>query len=281
MQGAKAGHGSIFVMSSQVVSGQVGLKATMPALRAIGHETVTLPTTLLSAHPAAFPENGAPAGGPIEPMQMVEIADWLLTAGALDNCAAILTGYLPSAAHIDAAAQIIAKIKAVNPQVFYCCDPICGDDGRLYLPEEVMHGLGDRLLPLADMATPNLYELQRLAGRDGFADEVEAVDAARDLGVAHMVVTSAPAAAERIAALAVTADEVLRCETARAPTAPYGMGDFFAALYLGLHLAEEPKALGIACATLAQMAAANMETSTLPHGPVHIAAAAIQDKLNI
>ena len=132
-------------MSSQVVSGQVGLKATMPALRAIGHETVTLPTTLLSAHPAAFPENGAPAGGPIEPMQMVEIADWLLTAGALDNCAAILTGYLPSAAHIDAAAQIIAKIKAVNPQVFYCCDPICGDEGRLYLPEEVMHGLGDRL----------------------------------------------------------------------------------------------------------------------------------------
>ena len=281
MQGAKAGHGSIFVMSSHVVSGQVGLKATMPALRAIGHETVTLPTTLLSAHPAAFPAKGAPAGGPIEPGQMIEIADWLLAAGALDHCTAILSGYLPSAAHIDAAAQIIAKIKAVNPQVFYCCDPICGDEGRLYLPEEVMHGLRDRLLPLADMATPNLYELQRLAGRDGFADEVEAVDAARDLGVAHMVVTSAPAAAERIAALAVTADKVLRCETARAPKAPYGMGDFFAALYLGLHLAEEPKALGIACATLAQMAAANMETSTLPHGPVHIAAAAIQDKLNI
>ncbi|HAT08220.1 MAG TPA: pyridoxal kinase [Rhodobiaceae bacterium] len=281
MERAKAGHGSIFVMSSQVVSGQVGLKATMPALRAVGHETVTLPTTLLSAHPAAFPENGAPAGGPVEPMQMVEIGDWLLTAGALDHCAAILTGYLPSAAHIDAAARIIAKIKAVNPHIFYCCDPICGDEGRLYLPEEVMHGLRDRLLPLADMATPNLYELQRLAGRDGFADEVEVVDAARDLGVAHMVVTSAPAAAERIAALAVTADEVLRCETARAPKAPYGMGDFFAALYLSLHLAKEPKALGIACATLAQMAAANMETSTLPHGPVHIAAAAIQDKLNI
>ncbi|MGB0477974.1 MAG: bifunctional hydroxymethylpyrimidine kinase/phosphomethylpyrimidine kinase [Parvibaculales bacterium] len=281
MQAAKRGQGSIFVMSSHVVSGQVGLKATMPALRALGHETVTLPTTLLSAHPAAFPAQGTPAGGPIEPSRMLDIADWLLAAGALDDCAAILTGYLPTPAHIDAAAQIIAKIKAVNPQVFYCCDPICGDDGRLYLPEEVMHGLRDRLLPLAQMATPNLYELQMLAGRDGFADEVEAVDAARDLGVAHMVITSAPAPAERIAALAVTAHEVLRCETARAPKAPYGMGDFFAALYLGLHLAEEPKALGIACATLAQMAAANMETSTLPHGPVHIAAAAIQDKLNI
>ena len=281
MQGTKVGQGSIVVMSSQVVSGQVGLKATMPALRAMGHETVTLPTTLLSAHPAAFPAHSAPAGGPIEPSRMLEIADWLLAAGALDSCAAILTGYLPSPAHIDAAAQIIAKVKAVNPNVFYCCDPICGDNGRLYLPEEVMHGLRDRLLPLADMATPNLFELQMLAGRDGFADEVEVVDAARDLGLVHMVITSAPAAEGRIAALAVTQEDVLRCETARAPRAPHGMGDFFAALYLALSLAEEPKALGIACATLAQMAATNMETSSLPHGPVQIAAAAIQDKLNI
>jgi pyridoxine kinase len=268
-------------MSSQVVSGQVGLKATMPALRAIGHESVTLPTTLLSAHPAAFPSKGAPAGGPIEPSRMLDIAEWLLAAGALDDCAAILTGYLPTPAHIDAAAQIIAKIKAVNPQVFFCCDPICGDDGNLYLPDEVMHGLRDRLLPLADMATPNLFELQMLAGRDGFADEIEVVDAARDMDVAHMVITSAPAPEGRIAALAVKQAEVLRCETARAPKAPHGMGDFFAALYLGLSLAEEPKALGIACATLAQMAAANMETSSLPHTPVQIAAAAIQDKLNI
>ena len=139
------GRRSVFIISSQVVSGLVGLKATMPALRAMGFETITLPTTLLSAHPAAFPEQGAPAGGPVEPERMIEIADWLLAAGALDNCAAVLTGYLPSPAHIDAAAQIIAGIKAVKRDVFYCCDPICGDHEKLYLPENVMHGLRDRL----------------------------------------------------------------------------------------------------------------------------------------
>lgn len=274
------GRRSVFIISSQVVSGLVGLKATMPALRAMGFETITLPTTLLSAHPSAFPEQGAPAGGPVEPERMIEIADWLLAAGALDNCAAVLTGYLPSPAHIDAAAQIIAGIKAVKRDVFYCCDPICGDHEKLYLPENVMHGLRDRLLPLADMATPNLFELQMLSGRDGFADEVEIIDAARDLGIAHMVVTSAPAPAGRIATLSIGAD-ILRCETAKAPEAPYGMGDFFGALYLALHLNDDPKALGIACATLGQMAATNMETKSLPHGPVQMAAAAIQDKLNI
>ena len=270
--------GSIFVISSQVVSGLVGLKAIMPALRALDYETVTLPTTLLAAHPAAFPDQGRPAGGPMEAAQMVEVADWLIAAGALDSCRAILTGYLPSSAHIDAAAQIIAKIKAVRPDMFYCCDPICGDNGALYLPQEVAAGLADRLLPLADMATPNLFELGHLTGAAGLDNTDSVIDAARSLDMSHIVVTSAPAPQERIATMAI--DEMIwRCETARAPRAPSGMGDFFAALYLGLYLDGDAKALGIAAATLADMAMRNMQTATLPHGPVKLAAPAIADKL--
>lgn len=272
--------GSIFVISSQVVSGLVGLKAAMPAMRALGYETVTLPTTLLAAHPAAYPQNGPPAGGALPPEQMVDIADWLLKAGALDKCEAILTGYLPSAAHVDAAAQIVARLKAQQPHLLYCCDPICGDDGALYLPPEVASGIADRLLPLADMATPNLFELQQLSETKALDTTEAIVAAARKLEVAHMVITSAPAAPGRIASLAI-GDDILRCETACAPQAPSGMGDFFAALYLGLHLAEDPKALGITAATLAQMAARNMETATLPHGPVQLAAAAITDKISL
>lgn len=273
-----SGKGSIFVISSQVVSGLVGLKAIMPALRALEYETVSLPTTLLAAHPAAFPERGAPAGGPIEAGQMIEIADWLIGAGALDDCVSVLTGYLPSPAHVDAAAQIIARLKAVNPSIVYCCDPICGDHGALYLPPDVAAGIEDRLLPLADMATPNLFELGQLTGRGALNETPEVIEAARCLKLNHVVVTSAPAPQGRIATLAIDA-EVMRCETARAPQAPSGMGDFFAALYLGLKLADEPKALGMASATLADMAARNLQTATLPHGPVQLAPPAITDKL--
>lgn len=270
--------GSIFVISSQVVSGLVGLKAVMPALRALDYETITLPTTLLAAHPAAFPNHGRPAGGPMDAAQMLEVADWLITAGALDDCRAVLTGYLPSPAHVDAAAQIIAKIKAVRPDMFYCCDPICGDNGALYLPREVAAGIKDRLLPLADMATPNLFELGQLTGQVELSETSQVIDAARSLGMAHMVVTSAPAPQGRIATLAID-DTVLRCETVCAPQAPSGMGDFFAALYLGLFLNKDAKALGIATATLADMAMRNMKTATLPHGPVKLAAPALTDKV--
>lgn len=270
--------GSIFVISSQVVSGLVGLKASMPALRALGYETITLPTTLLAAHPAAFSHAGAPAGGPIAASQMMEIADWLMEADALVDCRAVLTGYLPSAAHIDAAAQIITKLKAARPEIYYCCDPICGDNGALYLPREVAAGLKDRLLPLANMATPNLFELTQLTDTRDLVQTQEVIQASRSLDIEHMIVTSAPAPQGRIANLAIHTD-VLRCETARAPNAPSGMGDFFAALYLGLVLDGDAKALATTSATLADMAMRNLQTATLPHGPVQLAPPAITDKL--
>ena len=269
---------SVFVISSFVVSGQVGLKAMMPALRALQLETVSLPTTILSAHPAAFPDQGPPVSTPQTPEQMLAAADWLMAAGALDHCAAVITGYLPSAAHIAAAADIVSRLKARNSELIYCCDPICGDNGALYLPESNVAALHDTLLPLADMATPNLFELSVLSGQAMPTDDAAAIAAARSLRPAHLIVTSAPAPPERIATLSV-AEQVLRCETACAPQAPHGMGDCFAALYVGLHLKGEAKALGIACASLAQMANQNMQTAQLPHGPVVLAQPALTDKL--
>ena len=272
----------VLVLSSQVVSGQVGLNAIQPAFRALELETVSLPTTLLAAHPAAFPQHGKPAGGALPASQMLEMVDWLLEAGALENCAAIVTGYLPSPEHVQAAAQIIRQVKSLNPDMVYACDPICGDNGRLYLPEAVVDGLKQSLLPLADIATPNLFELSQLSAMSKLTDTPQSIQAARALGVPQVLVTSAPAPEDgRIAVLQVTGEDVLRCETARAPSAPHGMGDLFSALYLGLHLKAEPKALGVACATLAQIASNNLEATQLPHGPVRLASAAIQEKINL
>ena len=271
----------VLVISSQVVSGQVGLKAIMPAFRALELQTVTLPTTLLTAHPAAFPKMAKPAGGALPAEQMLEMVDWLLEAGALDDCAAVLTGYLPTPDHIAAVAQIVTQLKARNADLIYACDPICGDNGKLYLPETIVEGLRQSLLPLADIATPNLFELEQLSGVSSLDDTQDCLQAARALGVAKLLITSAPAPEARIACLSVSPEEVLRSETARARKAPHGMGDLFSGLYLALHLKRQPKALGVACATLAQIASDNLETTQLPHGPVRLAPAAIQKKINV
>ena len=39
-----------------------------------------------------------------------------------------------------------------------------GDAGGLYVPEALAAGMRDRLMPIADIATPNRYELEWLAG---------------------------------------------------------------------------------------------------------------------
>lgn len=274
---------SVFVISSYVVSGQVGLKAMMPALRALNIEAVSLPTIILSAHPAAFTAHDPPVSSLQSPEQMLATADWLMAVGALDDCVGVITGYLPSPAHIEAAGEIVRRMRAKNDTLYYCCDPICGDDGALYLPQENVTALRDTLLPLADLTTPNLFELGVLSGDKALQEETleedaDIIAAAKALSPPHVVVTSAPAPQGRIASLSVGA-QTLRCETARAPRAPHGMGDCFAALYVGLHLQGEVKKLGITSATLAQMANHNLHTAQLPHGPVTLAQPAITDKL--
>ena len=270
--------GSIFVISSHVVSGQVGIKAMLPAFRALKCEAITLQTTMLAAHPAAFPDMGPPVGTIVPAEQLLEITDWLLRAGALDNVAAVISGYLPTAAHVNAVAEIVTRLRHHNRDLLYCCDPICGDNGQLYLPQDVADGLRGALLPLASLTTPNRFELAHLTHHEDFGDTQDMVRAARSLQVPHVAITSAPAPKGRIATVSV-GKEVMRCESAEAPRAPHGMGDLFSALYLGLRLEENPKALGIAAGTLAQIASANMETQTLPHGPLTLSAPLIQETL--
>jgi len=269
---------SVLVISSNVSSGQVGLQAIAPGLRVLSFEVVGLHTTWLSAHPAAFPAMGQPQGGPVSPDQMRDIADWLMASGALDDCVAILSGYMPSPEHVKACADIVDKVKAAKPEVIYCCDPICGDHDRLYLPKSVANGLRTMLLPRANIATPNLFELRHLSGQSDTSDMDALVAAARALRCPHVVVTSAPAPDGRIATLAIS-EEIHRCETARAPHVPHGMGDLFAALYLGLHLKGESKALGIATGTMAAIAAGRMNAASLPHGPLALAQPTLQDKV--
>ena len=80
-------HATVLVISSQVIDGQVGIQAIAPGLRAFGLGCIALPTTLLAAHPAAYPQACPPAGGALPAAQITEFAEWLLSAGAFENLA--------------------------------------------------------------------------------------------------------------------------------------------------------------------------------------------------
>ena len=273
-------HATVLVISSQVIDGQVGIQAIAPGLRAFGLGCIGLPTTLLAAHPAAYPQAGPPAGGALPAAQITEFADWLVSAGAFDRLAGVLTGYMPSVEHVEATAGVIDMLRAHKPGLTVCCDPICGDNDQLYLPQEVAAALGEHLMPRASIATPNLFELGHLTGMGALEQTQDAARSAVQLNVPEVIVTSAPGPKGRIATLLVS-DQLLRCETVAVPQVPHGMGDLFSALYMGLHLRKDKMALGIATSTMAKLAASSANKNALPSGQVELEKAALQETLSL
>jgi pyridoxine kinase len=235
----------ILVISSQVARGHVGLSAIVPALQRLGRDVVALPTVLLSNHPGH-----AHCGGErVDPDVLGRMFDALAANGWLGELDAVLTGYLPSPEHVRFAAEAVASVRLTRPDARVLCDPVLGDDPKgLYVDEAAAAAVREELVPLADIVTPNRFELAWLAAT-AVEDVGTAVGAARALTGAVTLATSIPASPARLGNVLASGTEALVCHVARRPHAPRGTGDLFGALVLGHHLAGAPLAEALARAS--------------------------------
>jgi len=235
----------IIAISSQVAYGHVGLSIIVPALHALGHTVMALPTVLLSNHPG----NAYRAGSAIDPEVLHEMLDALGQNGWLTSIDAIMTGYLPTVDHVAFARRAVEQVRATNParHVTYLCDPVLGDDPKgLYIDERAAIAIRNDLIPHADIVTPNRFELSFLLGRDvnGAATTASPRPAIRTIA------TSIPSANPG-ETLNVSIFREARSVT-RVPlraNAPHGTGDLFSALYLAAHLEGGPDSDALAFAT--------------------------------
>ena len=228
---------AVIVISSHVARGSVGNRAAVFTLEALGFPVWAVPTVILPWHPGHGPATRIVP----EPDQFARFMNDLENAPWLSEVSAVLTGYLGNPEQAEAIAGLVETLKASNPAARYVCDPVLGDRGGLYVPEATAAAIRDRLLPLADIATPNRYELAWLTGIDIDGTET-AIRAARKAPPADVMVTSAPASsADRLANLLVSETEILRAAHDSIPKAPNGTGDLTAALYLARLLAGEAR----------------------------------------
>ncbi|MDP3895489.1 MAG: pyridoxal kinase PdxY [Mesorhizobium sp.] len=227
---------AVIVVSSHVARGSVGNRAAVFALETLGYPVWAVPTVILPWHPGHSratrivppPEQFAAL------MKDLEGSPWLGEVGA------VLSGYLGDAAQAGAVASLVKAVKARNPKALYVCDPVMGDAGGLYVPEATAIAMRDRLVPLADIATPNRYELEWMAGRK-LEDMREVMNAALAAGPPTMLVTSAPAMMNgSIANLLLNASQALLAEHRLIDRPPNGLGDLTAAVFLARTMASAP-----------------------------------------
>jgi pyridoxine kinase len=218
----------ILAISSHVTHGNVGLTATVPALQSLGHEVWPMPTVLLASRPGL----GKMARHAIPAAELAAMLAALEADGSWATLDAVLTGYFPSPESVIAAGDAVARIKRAKPGIAVLVDPILGDAGVLYVPEAAARAVRVHLLPLATVATPNLFELQWLAQSP--VDERARIEAAvAGLGIPAVVVTSAEESSDSIATLLVASGRTVAFQSPRHPDIPNGTGDVFAGLLLG------------------------------------------------
>ncbi|NGO49609.1 pyridoxal kinase PdxY [Allomesorhizobium camelthorni] len=238
---------AVIVVSSHVARGSVGNRAAVFALETLGYPVWAVPTVILPWHPG----HGRATRIVPEPEQFAALMKDLEQAPWLGEVAGVLSGYLGNAEQAHAVASLVQAVRAKNPRAIYICDPVMGDAGGLYVAEPLARALRDVLVPIADIATPNRYELEWMAGVK-LDDMRSVIAAANEAGPATMLVTSAPAMlAGGIGNLLLTQSAALLAEHRIIERPPNGLGDLTAAVFLARLLDGQPAAKALQSTTAA------------------------------
>jgi pyridoxine kinase len=233
---------TILSIQSQVAGARVGNSVAAFAMERLGVRVFQLPTTLMGRRP----DHGPPGGGPVPGETLSALVDGIAADGLLGEIDAVLSGYLGVPDHVAVILDAVHRIKAANPSAIYVCDPVLGDDGRLYvsdaIAEAVMYGLWQH----ADWVTPNVFELGYLSGRT--IDSLSgARDAARRIG--KPVLCSSIRTALGLGNLYAAPTGDWFCETARLPRAPKGAGDLLSALFVARRVRGDASVIALEGAT--------------------------------
>jgi len=108
-----------------------------------------------------------------------------LVANDLANYTHLLTGYNKTPSSLRVIIKIRDKLRELNPHLIHVCDPVMGDDGSLYVSNDLVSIYRDEVLPAADIILPNQTECEFLTGIkiNTEADALLAVDKLHEMMV--------------------------------------------------------------------------------------------------
>jgi pyridoxine kinase len=242
---------TVLSLQSRVAYGHVGNAASVFPLQRLGIEAWALDTVAFSNHTG----HGRWRGSVVPAAEIASLFEGIAELGVLPRIDAVLSGYLGDAATGPVLLDIVERVRAANPDALFCVDPVIGDvDTGSYVTAGIAEFFRDRALQLADIVTPNHFELEYLVGGRiaSLAAAAGAAAALRLLGPRIALVTSLDAEPDRVTMLAAGPEGAWAVETPRVPIVLNGCGDVTAALFLAhlLRGAPLPDALALTAAAI-------------------------------
>ncbi|WP_407358229.1 pyridoxal kinase PdxY [Microbacterium sp. LTA6] len=223
----------ILSIQSAVAYGHVGNSAAVFPLQRIGVEVLPVYTVNFSNHTGY----GAWRGPLIAPDDVREVITGIEERGVFGELDAVLSGYQGGEGIGDVIIDAVSRVKAANPKAVYACDPVMGNaKSGCFVAPAIPVLLRERVVPVADIITPNQFELGFLTGTE--PDTLESTLASADIGRAMGPRTVLVTSVERpdreegtIEMLAVDDEGAWIVQTPHLPMKANGSGDVTAALF--------------------------------------------------
>ncbi|KAK6623657.1 hypothetical protein RUM43_009509 [Polyplax serrata] len=227
----------VLSIQSHVVSGYVGNKSATFPLQVLGFEVDAINSVQFSNHTGY----GFWTGQVLQKSDLEELVKGL-TQNNLDNYSHLLTGYTADATFLRKIGDVVKQLRKVNPSLIYVCDPVIGDNGRIYVSKELIPIYRNEIIPLANIITPNQFELELIADRTirSVEDAIKAIDYVHEMGVEIIFLSSSDLASDDNLLALISRKkgnkrEVLKMTFPRLPASFTGTGDLTAALFLAWH----------------------------------------------
>ncbi|OMO95721.1 Pyridoxal phosphate (active vitamin B6) biosynthesis, pyridoxal kinase [Corchorus olitorius] len=149
--------GRVLSIQSHTVQGYVGNKSAVFPLQLLGYDVDPINSVQFSNHTGYPTFKGQVLNGE----QLWDLIEGL-EANDLLFYTHLLTGYIGSVSFLNTILKVVYKLRSVNPNLTYVCDPVLGDEGKLYVPEDLVSVYREKVVPVASMLTPNQFEAELL-----------------------------------------------------------------------------------------------------------------------
>jgi len=237
----------ILSIQSAVAYGHVGNSAAVFPLQRIGVEVLPVMTVNFSNHTGY----GAWRGSLISPEEVHDVILGIEERGILSQIDVVLSGYQGGTGIGGVIVDAVNRVKQANPSAIYACDPVMGNaKSGCFVAPEIPELLRDRVVPVADIITPNQFELGYLTGTEPLSLEstLESVDLARAMGPSTVLVTSVERPDRDAGTVEMLAVDDAGAWIVRTPHLPFkanGSGDVTAALFSAHYRATGDAAIAL------------------------------------